>query len=69
MPAIGNGWFSGMLPLLTTAIVADTGNIYDGLWDPISISVMTVIVGGLLLRETKDIDITTASAVEISRRV
>ncbi len=69
MPAIGNGWFGGMLALLTTAIVAYTGNIYDGLWDPISISVMTVIVGGIFLRETKDIDITTASAVEISRRV
>lgn len=69
VPAIGNGWFGGMLALLTTAIVAYTGNIYDGLWYPISISVMTVIVGGLFLRETKDIDITTASAVEISRRV
>ncbi|MEZ5789130.1 MAG: MFS transporter [Xanthobacteraceae bacterium] len=66
---IGNGWFGGMLPLLTTAIVAVTGNIYDGLWYPIAVSVMTVIVGGLFLRETKDIDITTASAVEISRRL
>jgi hypothetical protein len=66
---IGNGWFGGMLPLLTTAIVAFTGNIYDGLWYPIAVAVMTVVVGGLFLRETKDIDITTASAVEISRRV
>jgi MFS family permease len=44
-------------------------NYYGGLWYPISVAVMTVIVGGLFLRETKDIDITTASAVEISRRV
>lgn len=66
---IGNGWFGGMLPLLTTAIVAHTGNIYDGLWYPIAVAVMTLIVGGLFLRETKDIDITTASAVEISRRL
>jgi hypothetical protein len=44
-------------------------NDYGGLWYPISVAVMTVIVGGLFLRETKDIDITTASAVEIFRRV
>jgi hypothetical protein len=32
---IGNGWFGGMLPLLATAVVAATGNIYNGLWYPI----------------------------------
>ena len=32
---IGNGWFGGMLPLLATAMVAATGNIYNGLWYPI----------------------------------
>ena len=31
---IGNGWFGGMLPLLATAIVAATGDIYAGLWYP-----------------------------------
>jgi MFS family permease len=66
---IGNGWFGGMLPLLTTAIVAATGNIYDGLWYPVGVAVITVVVGGLFLRETKDIDITTGSGVEISHRV
>lgn len=65
---IGNGWFGGMLPLFTTAIVASTGNIYDGLWYPIGVAVMTVVVGGLFLRETKDIDIASASGVEISHR-
>jgi len=54
---IGNGWFGGMLPLLATAIVAAKGNIYDGLWYPIIVSVVTVIVGGLFLRETKDVKI------------
>jgi hypothetical protein len=49
--------------------VATTGNIYDGLWYPIVISAMTVVVGGLFLRETKDIDIATGSGVEISHRV
>jgi len=55
---IGNGWFGGMLPLLATAIVAATGNIYNGLWYPILVSIMTVVVGALFLRETKDVDIT-----------
>jgi hypothetical protein len=66
---IGNGWFGGMLPLLTAAIVAATGNIYDGLWYPIVVAATTVVIGALFLRETKDIDITTGSGVEISRRV
>ena len=51
---IGNGWFGGMLPLLATALVAWSGNIYYGLWYPIWVSVMTVIIGLLFLRETKD---------------
>ena len=55
---IGNGWFGGMLPLLATAIVAATGNIYNGLWYPIGIAVMTLVIGTIFLRETKDIDIT-----------
>ncbi|HKC24701.1 MAG TPA: MFS transporter, partial [Thermoanaerobaculia bacterium] len=54
---IGNGWFGGMLPLLATAMVAASGNIYYGLWYPIWVSVMTVIVGALFLRETKDVKI------------
>ena len=51
---IGNGWFGGMLPLLATAIVASAGNIYSGLWYPIIVALMTVIVGAIYLRETKD---------------
>lgn len=54
---IGNGWFGGMLPLLATAIVASTGNIYNGLWYPILIAAMTFIIGFLFLHETKDTDI------------
>ena len=50
---IGNGWFGGMLPLLATAIVAASGNIYQGLWYPIIVAVMTLVVGALALRETK----------------
>jgi len=54
---IGNGWFGGMLPLLATAIVAFTGNIYAGLWYPIVVALMTVVIGVLFLRETKNVDI------------
>jgi len=65
---IGAGVFGGMLPLLATAIVAATGNIYNGLWYPILIAVMTAVVGGLLLRDTKDVDIQVGSGVEAAQR-
>ncbi len=51
---IGNGWFGGMLPLLATALVAATGDIYYGLWYPIIVALITVVIGTLFLRETKD---------------
>lgn len=54
---IGNGWFGGMLPLLATALVAATGDIYYGLWYPIIVAVMTLVIGTLFLRETKGRDI------------
>jgi MFS family permease len=54
---IGNGWFGGFLPPLAFAIVAATGNIYDGLWYPIIIAVMTLVIGTLFIRETKDVDL------------
>ncbi len=54
---IGNGWFGGMLPLLATAIVAATGNIYNGLWYPIIVSIMTFVIGLVFLRDHKDRDI------------
>jgi len=64
---IGNGWFGGMLPLLATAIVAATGDIYAGLWYPIGIAVMTLVVGLIFLRDTKGVDITTGSGVSIQK--
>ena len=51
---IGNGWFGGMLPLLATAMVAASGDIYYGLWYPILVAAMTLVLGTLLLKETKD---------------
>ena len=54
---IGNGWFGGMLPLLATAMVAASGDIYYWLWYPIVVAVMTLVIGAIFLRETKDRDI------------
>ncbi len=51
---IGNGWFGGFLPVTSFAIVAATGNIYNGLWYPIVVAAVTVVIGALFLRETKD---------------
>jgi hypothetical protein len=48
----GNGWFGGFLPLIATYLVARTGNIYAGLVYPIAIALLTVIIGGLFVRET-----------------
>jgi len=49
----GNGWFGGFLPLIATALVARTGNIYAGLVYPSAIALMTFIVGSIVLEETR----------------
>jgi MFS family permease len=54
---IGNGWFGGLLPTTAFAIVAQTGNMYNGLWYPIIVAGMTFVVGMIFIRETKDTDI------------
>jgi MFS family permease len=55
---IGNGWFGGLLPATSFAIVASTGDIYAGLWYPVIFALITVVVGFFFLPETKDVDIT-----------
>ena len=54
---IGNGWFGGLLPPIAVAIVASTGNIYAGLYYPMAIAAMTLVIGFLFVPETKDRDI------------
>ena len=49
---IGNGWFGGFLPTTAFAMVAATGDIYYGLWYPILVCALTVVVGLLFLPET-----------------
>ena len=54
---IGNGWFGGLLPATSFAIVASTGDIYAGLWYPIIFASITAVVGFFFLPETRDVDI------------
>jgi MFS family permease len=54
---IGNGWFGGLLPTISFALVAQNGNIYYGLWYPIIIAAITLVIGTLFVKETKDVDI------------
>ena len=53
---IGNGWFGGMLPPMAFAIVAQTGNMYSGLWYPVLIAGVGAFIGALWLRETRGVD-------------
>ena len=55
---IGNGWFGGLLPATSFAMVASTGDIYYGLWYPVGFALMTVVIGLLFVRDPgeKNID-------------
>jgi MFS family permease len=57
---IGNGWFGGFLPTTAFALVAFKGDIYYGLWYPIVIALVTVVIGALFVKETKNNDIYAA---------
>jgi len=52
---IGNGVFGGLLPLIGLTVVAQTGNIYAGLYYPIIVASITFVVGSLLLKETRHV--------------
>lgn len=54
---IGNGWFGGLLPATSFAMVAQTGDIYFGLWYPVAIALMTLVIGAFLVPETHKRDI------------
>jgi MFS family permease len=56
---IGNGWFGGFLPTTAFAMVAATGDIYYGLWYPVVVALVTVVVGFLFIRDRKDVDLHT----------
>jgi MFS family permease len=54
---IGNGVFGGLVPLIGLSICAATGNIYSGLWYPMAVAAMTVVVGSIALKETVHVKI------------
>jgi len=51
---IGNGWFGGMLPLTTAAVVAANGNIFSGLWYPVIVASVTFVIGMLFIKESRN---------------
>ena len=57
---IGNGWLGGVLPTTAFAMVAATGDIYYGLWYPIIVAAVTLVIGLIFVKETKDVDIYAA---------
>lgn len=54
---IGNGWFGGFLPTVSFALVVYTGDIFYGLWYPVVITAVSLVVGMICLRETKNVDL------------
>lgn len=54
---IGNGWFGGFLPTVSFALVVYTGDIFYGLWYPVLITGVSLVVGMIFLHETKNIDL------------
>ena len=54
---IGNGWFGGFLPTVSFALVVYTGDIFYGLWYPVLITGVSLVVGMLCLKETRNVNI------------
>ena len=54
---LGNGWFGGFLPLIAGGLLAATGNLYAGLIYPIVVALITLVVGGLFIHETRHVRI------------
>ena len=59
---IGNGWFGGLMPATAFAMIAQTGDVYYGLWYPIVIASVCAVIGIIFVRESKDNDINAAEA-------
>ena len=59
---VGNGWFGGLMPATAFAMIAQTGDVYYGLWYPVVIALATVVIGIFFVPETKDRDIFATNA-------
>lgn len=57
---IGNGWLGGLLPTTAFALVAASGNSYQGLWYPVVIATATLVIGLIFVPETRHRDIDAA---------
>jgi MFS family permease len=49
---IGNGWFGGLLPATVFALSAYRGDIYYGLWYPVVIAAMSLVIGMIFIKDT-----------------
>ena len=49
---IGNGWFGGLLPATVFAMSAAAGDLYYGLWYPIAVAAMSLVIGSLFVKDT-----------------
>lgn len=49
---IGNGWFGGLLPATVFALSAYKGDIYYGLWYPVAIAAMSLVIGVIFVKDT-----------------
>jgi MFS family permease len=54
---IGNGWFGGFLPTVSFALVVYTGDIFYGLWYPVLVTGVSLVVGIFCLKETRNVDL------------
>jgi MFS family permease len=54
---IGAGYFGGLAPFMSTALAVKTGNMYAGLWYAIIVGGVSVVIGALFMKETKNIDV------------
>jgi len=59
---IGNGWFGGLMPATAFAMIAQTGDVYFGLWYPVVIALATVVIGIFFVPETYRRDIFAENA-------
>jgi MFS family permease len=50
---VGNGYFGGLLPTVCFALVAQTGDIYFGLWYPVTVAAVSFVIGLVFIREPR----------------
>ncbi len=54
---LGNGWFGGFLPLISASLLATLGNAYAGLIYPIVVAVISIVIGSMFIKESRNVRI------------